>query len=199
MKRFFFTVLAAISLWLPVSAQATAGTPTDLLKERDTNIRSFLKANPLPLPAPKRSKIEEDLNSLFDYETIAISSLGAHKQKATPKQLQEYIRVFSQVTRNNSSSEDALKHFLQSQIRYEGEAKGPNGATVVKTVIIKNNEEITVDYFFENTKSGWRIVNYVLDDVDLIENYRSSFGKIISEKGFDELISKLKEKLKKKD
>jgi len=37
----------------------------------------------------------------------------------------------------------------------------------------------------------WRIVDIVVDDVSTVENYRSSFNRIIKKEGMDGLIARL--------
>ena len=37
----------------------------------------------------------------------------------------------------------------------------------------------------------WRIVDIVVDDVSTVDNYRSSFGRIIKKEGMDGLINRL--------
>jgi len=191
-----FACLIHLCALFALSGAASAGqSPTDLLRERDQSTRSYLSQHPLPLDGKQRAHIEEQLNSLFDFEYIALESVAAYKAKATPQQIKEYVDTFSRTTRRSSSSEEALKNLLQGKIKYLGEEKTAKGFTLVKTVLVKKNEEISVDYVFRQDKNGWRIVNYVLDDVDLIDNYRGSFGKIITDKGFAELIRRLKSKL----
>ncbi len=195
MKSRLAWVLCLCLPWALAGAARADQSPTGLLKERDQSTRAYLSEHPLPLNGKQRAHIEKQLNSLFDYEYIALESVAAYKSKATPQQMREYVDLFTRTTRRSSSSEEALKNLLQGKIKYMGEEKTPKGLTLVKTVLVKKNEEIGVDYVFRQDQKGWRIVNYVLDDVDLIDNYRGSFGKIITDKGFSELIRRLKDKL----
>lgn len=178
-----------------VNVSAAEGSPLQVLRERDKEVRAFLKQNPLPLSARKRAEIEDMLSELFDYEHIALESLGRHQEKVAKPKLNEYVDVFTKVTRRNASSEESLKTLLEGEIEYEGEEKNEDGDTVVSTIIIKNDEEIFMEYVFRKKGGEWRIIDYILDDVGLIENYKSAFGQIITEHGMDDLIRRLKEKL----
>jgi len=43
-------------------------------------------------------------------------------------------------------------------------------------------------------KDEWRIYDIITDDVSLLETYQGQFRKLLSEKGFDGLLSTLKAK-----
>lgn len=201
MKKILAPLAALIALVLPAiaAAQGSAPDPVALLKERNQYVRRYLKENPLPLKDEQRRHIENQLNDLFDYRYIALQSIDGYRDKATPKQLEEYVDTFAAVTRRNTSSTESLEAFLEGEIFYEGKEKLESGHTLVRTVIEKNAEEIYVDYVFDFQNGKWRIIDYRLDDVGLIENYQSAFGQIIIEHGFQELIDRLKEKLEKQE
>jgi phospholipid transport system substrate-binding protein len=40
----------------------------------------------------------------------------------------------------------------------------------------------------------WKIYDVVLDDISLVVNYRSQFGRILTKGGFDELLRQLRDK-----
>lgn len=196
MKKLLTLSISLIALLAAgVNVSAAEGSPLQILRERDKEVRTFLKQNPLPLSARKRTEIENMLSELFDYEHIALESLGRHREKVAGPKLNEYVDVFTRVTRRNASSEESLKTLLEGEIEYEGEEKNEDGDTIVSTIIIKNDEEIFMEYVFREKGGEWRIIDYILDDVGLIENYKSAFGQIITEHGIDDLIRRLKEKL----
>lgn len=195
MKTLLSTALTFVLLLVAAGAASAETSPLAILRERDKEVRTFLKQNPLPLDAKKRAHIEDVLSELFDYEYIAMESLGKHSKGVPQAKLKEYIDVFTKVTRRNASSEESLKTLLEGEINYEGEEVNEDGNTIVSTLIIKNDEEIMMEYVFRKKGKEWQIIDYILDDVGLIENYKSSFGQIITDHGFDDLVRRLREKL----
>jgi phospholipid transport system substrate-binding protein len=65
---------------------------------------------------------------------------------------------------------------------------------IVPTVLVVKGEPTHVDYAMRQAKDSWRIVDITIDDVSTVENYRSSFSKVIAQEGFDSLIAKLSKK-----
>ncbi|HSE85756.1 MAG TPA: ABC transporter substrate-binding protein [Candidatus Binatia bacterium] len=41
----------------------------------------------------------------------------------------------------------------------------------------------------------WRVYNLVIENVSLINNYRSQFNRIITSSTYDELVSRIKQRL----
>jgi phospholipid transport system substrate-binding protein len=41
----------------------------------------------------------------------------------------------------------------------------------------------------------WKIYDVVVEDISLVNNYRSQFDRILSKTSYDELIRRMKEKL----
>lgn len=195
MKKLLTATLSLMFVLVAVRTASAEASPMAILRDRDKEVRTFLKQNPLPLDAKKRAHIEDVLSELFDYEYIAMESLGRHSKGIPQAKLKDYIDVFTKVTRRNASSEESLKTLLEGEINYEGEEVNEDGNTIVSTLIIKNDEEIMMEYVFRKKGKEWQIIDYILDDVGLIENYKSSFGQIITDHGFDDLVRRLREKL----
>ena len=67
---------------------------------------------------------------------------------------------------------------------------------VVRSELRGGNEPVAIDYRLEktpDTASGWRIYNFNLLGVWLVDNYRTQFSQEINAKGIDGLIATLTE------
>ena len=63
--------------------------------------------------------------------------------------------------------------------------------TLVPTEVTVKGEPTKVDYRMREAAGSWHIVDIVVDDVSTVENYRSSFNRIIKKEGMDGLIARL--------
>ena len=61
----------------------------------------------------------------------------------------------------------------------------------VPTEVVIKGEATHIDYVMRKEAGEWRIVDIVVDDVSTVDNYRSSFGRIIKKEGMDGLINRL--------
>jgi phospholipid transport system substrate-binding protein len=78
-------------------------------------------------------------------------------------------------------------------------ASNDDKEVVVRTEVKGRGEPIQLDYRLERTPgegAGWKIYNFNVMGVWLVETYRSQFAQEISAKGIDGLIEKLAERNK---
>jgi phospholipid transport system substrate-binding protein len=56
-------------------------------------------------------------------------------------------------------------------------------------------EEFTINYKLHRLGEDWRVYDLVIENISLINNYRSQFNRILTGSTYDELISKIRAKL----
>lgn len=189
MKLFRTALLSVLVFPLLVAA---ASDPLTLIQARDKEIRGYLGKRKLPLPDKDKEPLKGMLNEMFDYDRIALDALGARNQKAATKaEMDEFLKLFREVTMNNSVSDKSLEYYNNGRIQYKKPEK-VGRRTLVSSKITYKGEDIRLDYFFEEDKDSWKIVDYSVDDASLVDTYRVSFTKIIKDHGFGELIKRLK-------
>jgi len=63
---------------------------------------------------------------------------------------------------------------------------------VVRMLAWYGDDQVELDYQLERGADGrWRIVNYVVDGVDTVRNYRRQFARILQESSMADLIDRL--------
>ena len=56
-------------------------------------------------------------------------------------------------------------------------------------------EEFTINYKLHRVGENWRVYDLVIENISLINNYRSQFNRILASSTYAELISKIKAKV----
>ena len=91
-----------------------------------------------------------------------------------------------------------LRSNLDYAVAYTGETQDAAGNTVVHTSIKTKAKgrpvEIKVDYVVVKQGDKLRAFDVVTDDVGLVDNYKSTFNKIMEKDGFSGLMAKIKKK-----
>jgi phospholipid transport system substrate-binding protein len=84
----------------------------------------------------------------------------------------------------------ALANYSDQPIEYRPLPMAPGEAsvTVKSTVKRSANERLNIDYDMEKTAAGWKIYDIKIADLSLIATYRSTFGRIVRERGVNGLI-----------
>lgn len=180
--------MRALVLTLLLAATAQAETATEALKARDAEIRAALpKAGTEPTPAT-RKKLESIVTKAVDLEGMAKSALGKTWTETPKSKQKKFLDAF--VGRFRKATGEQLDQYRSTDIKYFPE-KNEGEETLVPTEVTVKGDPTHVDYRMREDGGSWRIVDIVVDDVSTVENYRSSFNRIIKKEGMDGLIARL--------
>ncbi|MGV8075444.1 MAG: phospholipid-binding protein MlaC [Syntrophobacteraceae bacterium] len=171
------------------SGNATAAVRSVLEKAMEIQTRQDLSGD---THRHERSKLVRQLIAdNFLASDMAKESLKENWDKLSPKERNEFQQLFSELFQDSYTR--MVLNFLQKEnIEYNGESPGPKGVCV-KTVIMRANEHIPVDYhLLEKKKGNWLIRDVEIDGVSIVDNYRSSFRSVIQKSSFEGLLQKMR-------
>jgi phospholipid transport system substrate-binding protein len=175
-----------LSLLLAASAQAE--TATEALKGRDAEIRAALPPKGTEPSPATRQKLESIVTKAVDLDGMAKSALGKTWTETPPAKQKKFLEAFK--SRFRKATGEQLDQYRSTEIKYFPEKKEDED-TIVPTEVLVKGEPTRIDYRMRQTGGTWRIVDIVVDDVSTVENYRSSFNRIIKKEGMDGLIARL--------
>jgi ABC-type transporter MlaC component len=132
-------------------------------------------------------------NQLLDYDLLAQNTLRDHWASLTGVQRTEFSTLFRQrvekkylkgIRSNVGYTVTYLKETISGQTAVvTSQAKGMRKGRVAVTDLV---------YKMRRQGGRWIVYDVITDEVSLELNYRNSFNRIIKDKGFGELIVKLK-------
>ncbi len=144
----------------------------------------------------RRTLLRQILLSRFDFREMAKRSLGTHWRKRTREDKSEFVRLFTnfveKVYLGRIESYNNGEKFIYSNERIEG----PN-AEVRSKILTSKGEEFQINYKLHWVGEEWKIYDVVVENISLINNYRSQFNRIITKTSYDELVSMMRQKLSK--
>jgi len=146
----------------------------------------------------REKRVRSAMDSAFDYDALAASSLGKHWQSRSPAEQREFTDLLKQLVRR--SYRKSLDKTLGWSLQLQGERPASDGvrvATIAKDNKNPKNAPVGIDYVLHQTKEGWRVVDVVVEGSSLVANYRNQFNKVIRKGGFADLLSKMKRRLAK--
>jgi phospholipid transport system substrate-binding protein len=140
-----------------------------------------------------RVRSEKALDHL-NISVISERALGKFWAKRTAKEKEQFSQLLSElfiyVAFPNSGKFFSDLDWIYSEPEIE---KGR--ALVPIQLTHKNEGEIEIDFFLEKNSSDWKVVDVHLDGVSMRNNLRSQFYKIIGKNNFDELVTRMRNKL----
>jgi phospholipid transport system substrate-binding protein len=75
-----------------------------------------------------------------------------------------------------------------------GEKQDKDFAEVDTKIITKKGEEISVNYKLRQAGNDWKVYDVVIENISLVNNYRSQFNRVIAQSSYEELFRKMKDK-----
>jgi len=189
-----FALILTINLAL-AAAPALAGQPTDVVKGTINEVLRLLSDSALKAPAQRKHRrelVKKTIDRHFDYEEMAKRSLGASWRTLNPGQRTEFVRLFGELL--EASYYDKIERYTDEKVSYTAENLDGDYAEV-RTVILRKNDRIPMDYRLLNKGSDWMVYDVVIEGVSLVSNYRSQFGRVVSESGYPELVRRLRTKV----
>ena len=141
----------------------------------------------------RRKKLREAIFVRFDFQEMAQRSLGAHWQRRTPEEQTEFIKVFSDLL--EQTYVDKIESYNNEKFIYLNQRIDEPYAEVGSKIQTSKGEEFTINYKLHRVGADWRVYDVVIENVSLVNNYRSQFNRILTGSTYDELISKIKAKV----
>lgn len=186
-------VLAVLMIF--AAAAARAGEPIELVKVAGDKAIQILKDPKLQPKEKKKERIErlkEIANPLFDYEEMARRSLGPHWRRRSPQEQQEFVKLFRDYLEKVYS--DQVDLYAGEKVIYGRERVEDDYAQVETAFVNTKGEEVSVVYRLRRVGGKWKVYDAVVENISVVNNYRSQFDRVISKYSFDELKRLLKEK-----
>jgi phospholipid transport system substrate-binding protein len=174
---------------------AQAGEPLDLVRAAVDKAIQTLKDPKLQSQDKKRERIDrlrEALNPIFDYEEMAKRALGTHWRRRTPAEQEEFVKLFRNFLERIYS--DKIDLYGGEKVRFGREVVDKDFAQVESTLVKPKGEEIAVNYKLRQTNGQWKVYDAVVENISIVNNYRSQFDRIISSSSYEELVKRLHEK-----
>ena len=132
------------------------------------------------------------IDAVTDYQALAGAAIDSLCPKLTAAQCTTFKEVFTRLLRVSSIKK--LGRARAGRFEYEGE-KVTGESAVVRSFAFFNEEKVPLDYQMARRGDTWVIVNYVVDDVDTVRNYRKQFTQLLAKKTFEQVMEQLEKKI----
>ena len=81
------------------------------------------------------------------------------------------------------------------KILYGREIQEQEFAEVDTKIITPKSEEFAVNYKLHELNGDWKVYDVMIENVSIVNNYRSQFSRILAKSSFAELLDRIREKL----
>jgi phospholipid transport system substrate-binding protein len=191
-KIVFVPVLLLLSL---VPYTASAGIASDQLRQTTDKVLSILQDSQLRSPAKKperREQLRQAIATRFDFAEMAKRSLGSNWQRLNSAEQHQFVQLFTGLLERTYTEQ--IEAFAGERIVYGHEQQNHDHAEVDTKILTKKGEAFSVKYKLMSTEREWKVYDVVIEDVSLVNNYRSQFNRMLGNSSFKDFIRKLRER-----
>jgi len=195
MKR-LFVGLSILILFLVTSA-AYAGAPLDAVKANADKVLDVLRDPKLKAPSAKeikKEKLRVIYVEMFDEVELSRRSLGMNWNKLNADQRQEFVKLFEQVL--EKAYADKILAYTNEKIEFTKESMVGSNLAEVRTRVITASKEIPITYRVILKNGVWKVYDVVIENVSLVQNYRTQFNDILAKNTPEQLLEILRKKVK---
>jgi phospholipid transport system substrate-binding protein len=175
-----------------MASQAFATPSEDVKKTVDEVVRIVSDKNMKRNEGKRRQTLKRTIGVIFDYNEMAKRSLGKHWNDRSDAEKKQFVDLFATLLENSYAGK--IESYNNEKIVYLKENVNGNFAEVKSKVITSKRDEFTLDYKLTKKNGKWMAYDVIIEGVSLVSNYRTQFNKIITNKGYPELVKKLKTK-----
>jgi phospholipid transport system substrate-binding protein len=195
MKRLFvgLSILMLILISLPVYA----GAPLDAVKINADQVLDILRDPKLKAASAKemkKNKLRAVYVNMFDEVELSRRSLGMNWNKLNAAQRREFVKLFEQVL--EKAYADRILSYTNEKIEFTKESMISGALAEVRTKVITASKEIPIYYRVILKDGTWKVYDVTIENVSLVQNYRTQFNDILAKNTPEQLLEILRKKVK---
>lgn len=193
MKRFFKYPLVAL-LFVLGTAWALQ-SPVSLLQGVSNRMITQLERNKsrLKRPGVVHAIVRNTLLPYVDLNRMSALVVGPNYwRSATSAQKSQFKREFTQMVVSTYSA--AISSYNGDRVLFYPLRGGYSGRTVqVRSVIMRRNgQRIPLSYNLIRSGSSWRVYDFSVENVSIVQSYRAQFAGVLSSSGMSGLVQRLR-------
>ena len=184
--------MLALNRGLP-AAQAAEEAPDALVKRVSANVLETIKNDPALRngdAAKINALVNEKVMPYVDFRRMTSAAVGPAWRKATPEQRQKLQAEFKALLVRTYAG--ALSQVSNQTITVRPLRMAAGDTDVlVRTQVNGRGDPVQLDFRLEKQATGWKLYNFNVLGVWLVETYRNQFAQEINANGIDGLIKTL--------
>jgi phospholipid transport system substrate-binding protein len=188
LKFALFACFLCISSWV-----FAATSPVDMLQNTSNQLLGDLAKTTQRNDTILHNLVKRILIPHIDLNRMSALVVGKYWSAASDAQRSQFEEEFTHfVTRTYSN---ALSSYSNEKVRFfpiRGGVKGDH-AEVKSAIDQTNGESVAVSYRLILSGGEWKVYDFSVEGVSIVENYRSQFAEVLRSNGLTGLIQRLKQ------
>ena len=180
-------------LFLTFASNAAAESAKEQLQGTMDRVVEVLRTIRSPEDIDRnRNTLRQILLTRIDFAAMAEKSLG-NRWKDLYGMEKVYVSTFTDFVEQSYMS--TLGSYRGEKMVYDRDRSDGESAEVDTRVVGGQGDPIKIGYKLHLTSGQWMVYDAVIDDVSVVENYRSQFARFLRTASLEELIQNLRAKV----
>lgn len=187
----------SLFIMLLLSIPAYAGAPMSAVENTVNRVLDVLRDPKLKGPAVKPIKTEKlrvIYKDMFDEMEFSRRTLTRNWNKFTPEQRREFVDLFERVLEKTYL--DRILEYSNEKIVFYKETMIAEDKAEVQSKVITSSKEVPIYYRMILKNGKWKVYDVVVENVSLVQNYRTQFNEILAGSTPEQLLETLRKKVK---
>ncbi len=190
-------VLFFAIFFLLLCQPAYAGTPLETIRINVNSVLEILRDPSLQGKDKielKKKKLRTVYYDMFNEVELSRRSLSRNWRRFDAVQQEEFVRLFHQLLENTYA--ERILAYKNEKIVFDRESFHSPTQAEVFTRVITASAEIPINYRLILTGGNWRVYDVIIENISLVQNYRTQFNEILSRNSPENLLEILRKKVK---
>ncbi len=188
-------LLAVLGLSL---ISAFAASPLETIQTQVNKVLEVLRDPALKGEAAKETRVKkvwDIINGIFDYTELSKRTLAQHWKQFNPDQQKEFTGLFGKLL--GGLYMDKIMAYTNEKVVFSKSATLSENAAEVQSEVITSTKSIPINYRMILENGEWKVYDVAIEGVSLVQNYRTQFREILTNKPPEDLLKMLREKVRK--
>lgn len=195
--KYIKRLLPFLSILLMVPSFVMAGEATDRVKTVSDKIFSIISDKTLQTPemkAKREQAIMDTVDGAFNWEEFSKRTLAKNWGKRTDSEKQEFVALFKELIKRTYMEKSG--QYSGGKVEFLDEKIDGEYGSVKTQLVSPSGTQTPVEYRVMKKDGTWWVYDIYIEGVSLVSNYRSQFNDILVKSSFEDLLKRLKEKVK---
>ncbi|WP_425348483.1 MlaC/ttg2D family ABC transporter substrate-binding protein [Vreelandella neptunia] len=187
--RWSLAIMMIATLMVPLQSQAQSQTPEEMIRDNVESLMTDLDGRK-EYYADNLGELEElvdsNLDQVADFRYIGASVMGNYFRNASPEQRRRFVDVFRQTLIDTYTR--GLVTFDYDELRVldaQQAQRYDDQASVAMEVVASNGEVYPVSYSLRLSDGEWRVVNVIVNGINLGLTFRNQFDQAMRDNNRD--------------
>jgi phospholipid transport system substrate-binding protein len=149
-----------------------------------------------------REELQSMAREIFTFQVMAQMSLGRNWQDLNPDEQKEFVTLFTRLLENTYFQKleehlSEIREYSDDDMQVTDEIVFSSRKAEVQSKIVYDNKDVPVHYRFVKMDSEWKIYDVLVEEVSLVQNYRSQFNDRLQKVSVPELMQEMRDKVEK--